>query len=83
MQVTSCTVDVRGRFQATEKYDIDDAPASFEEVAFAVRMDSPASPDAVARLVAHAERGCHSAQTIRNPVPVRLSATLNGVTLEL
>jgi organic hydroperoxide reductase OsmC/OhrA len=74
---------VRGRFQATEKYDIDDAPASFEEVSFQLRIDSSARPEAVAKLVAHAERGCHSAQTIRNPVAVRLSAMLNGVELDL
>jgi hypothetical protein len=37
----------------------------------------------VSRLVAHAERACHAAQTFRAPVPVELKATLNGAELSL
>lgn len=29
------------------------------------------------------ERGCHAAQTLKKPVPVRTSATLNGRDLSL
>ncbi len=45
-------------------------------------IDSPARPEATAALVAHAERACHAAQSLRHPIPVTLAATLNGVALE-
>jgi organic hydroperoxide reductase OsmC/OhrA len=41
-------------------------------------LRSPAPPERVRRLVAHAERGCHAAQSLRVAVPVRLQARLNG-----
>jgi len=39
---------------------------------------SDAPGERVRKLVTHAERACHSAQSLRHPVPVLLSATLNG-----
>jgi len=68
---------VRATFRNTEKYDVDDAPAFFEEVTIELGVVSSAPPAKVRRLVSHAERACHAAQSLRHPVPVRLSATLN------
>lgn len=69
---------MRATFQNTEKYDVDDAPPYFEQVTIALAVDSPAAPEQVRRLVAHAERACHAAQTLRQGVPVTLDAKLNG-----
>ncbi len=74
---------MRATFQNTEKYDVDDAPPYFEQVTIALTVASPAAPDQVRRLVAHAERACHAAQTLRHGVPVTLGATLNGESLPL
>jgi organic hydroperoxide reductase OsmC/OhrA len=68
---------VRATFRNTEKYDVDDAPAYFEEVAIELSVVSSAPSANVRNLVTHAERACHAAQSLRHPVPVRLSATLN------
>jgi organic hydroperoxide reductase OsmC/OhrA len=38
---------------------------------------SNASGDSVRKLVTHAERACHAAQSLRHQVPVHLQATLN------
>lgn len=65
-------------FRNTEKYDVDDAPPYFEQVSLALTIASPAPPEQVRQLVAHAERACHIAHTLRHGVPVTLSATLNG-----
>ena len=69
---------MRATFQNTEKYDVDDAPPYFDQVTIALAVDSPAAPEQVRRLVAHAERACHAAQTLRQGVPVTLDAKLNG-----
>jgi organic hydroperoxide reductase OsmC/OhrA len=48
-----------------------------------IKLDivSPASPEQVQRLAAHAERACHAAQSLRHPIPVILQTTLNGAGL--
>jgi hypothetical protein len=49
-------------------------------VVLEVRSSAPAGR--VRELVSHAERGCHSAQSLRTAVPLRLLARLNGDDLE-
>jgi hypothetical protein len=80
--IDDAAADVRGMFRNTEKYDVDDAPPSFEQVTIALTVESPAPPERVRQLVTHAERACHAAQSLRHGVPVLLSAHLNGQTLE-
>jgi hypothetical protein len=52
-------------------------------VAVVLQVRSPAPAGRVRELVSHAERGCHSAQSLRVAVPVRLLARLNGDDLQL
>jgi organic hydroperoxide reductase OsmC/OhrA len=51
-------------------------------VTIVLEVRSPAPPQRVRELVAHAERGCHTAQSLRTEVAVRLRARLNDVDLE-
>ncbi len=76
--IDDASADVRGTFRNTEKYGIDDAPPYFEDVSIALTIASPAPAEQVGKLVRHAERACHAAQTLRHGVPVHLAATLNG-----
>jgi organic hydroperoxide reductase OsmC/OhrA len=75
--IEDASADVRATFRNSEKYDVDDAPAYFEEVVIELSVVSPAAPANVRQLVTHAERACHAAQSLRNPIPVHLKATLN------
>jgi len=75
--IEDASADVRATFRNTEKYDVDDAPAYFDEVVIELAVISPAAAANVRRLVTHAERGCHAAQSLAHPVPVHLAATLN------
>jgi hypothetical protein len=72
---------VRATFRNTEKYDVDDAPAYFEDVTIELSVVSSAPHASVRRLVTHAERACHAGQSLAHAVPVRLHATLNLKTL--
>jgi organic hydroperoxide reductase OsmC/OhrA len=47
-----------------------------------LEVRSPAPAERMRELVAHAERGCHSSQSLRAVVPVRLQARLNGDDLD-
>jgi hypothetical protein len=71
-------VDVRGGFSPAEKFGFTAPVGAFEEVALTLEVLSPASAERIRRLVAHAERGCHSTQSLRAAVPVRLRTRLNG-----
>ena len=82
MPIDDATADVRATFRNTEKYDVDDAPAYFEEVTIKLEIRSPAGAGQVKRLAAHAERACHAAQSLRHPIPVSLETTLNGARLD-
>jgi organic hydroperoxide reductase OsmC/OhrA len=55
---------------------------AFEEVAVVLEIRSPAPAERVRELVVHAERGCHSSQSLRVAVPVRLQVRLNGDDLQ-
>ena len=43
-----------------------------------LEVDSPDSPERVARVLRSAERGCFVVQALQKPVPVTTSALLNG-----
>lgn len=81
--IDDASADVRATFRNTEKYDIDDAPPYFDQVHIALKIDSPAPAEQVRKLVTHAERACHAAQSLRHGVPVSLAATLNGEGIEV
>jgi organic hydroperoxide reductase OsmC/OhrA len=81
--IDDASADVRATFFNTEKYDVDDAAPYFEEVVIKVAVETTAPPEQVQALVLHAERACHAAQSLRHPIPVRLTAELNGHALEV
>jgi hypothetical protein len=41
-------------------------------------VETTAAAENVGKLVAHAERACHAAQSLMHAIPVRLEATVNG-----
>jgi uncharacterized OsmC-like protein len=79
--IDDASADVRATFRNTEKYGVDDAPPYFDQVTIMLTLLSPAPADQARQLIAHAERACHAAQTLRHGVPVTLAATLNGAGL--
>jgi organic hydroperoxide reductase OsmC/OhrA len=83
VQIEDAEVDVRATFSVADKFDLGGPPGAFQQVTFHLEIRSPAPESDVARLVAHAERACHAAQTFRTPVPTDLDATLNGRPLAL
>ncbi len=83
MPIEEADVDVRATFSVADKYDLGGPPGAFQQVTFDLKVKSSAPESLVKRLIAHAERACHAAQTFRAPVAVELKATLNGESLAL
>lgn len=73
---------MRASFSVADKFDLGGPPGAFQQVTFRLEIRSPASEQDVARLVDHAERACHAAQTFRTAVPTEVATTLNGTRLE-
>ena len=81
VSIRDASSDVRATFFNTQKYDVDEEPAYFEQIDIRLSVDSPAPAEQVQALVRHAERACHAVQSFRQPIPVRLEVALNGAAL--
>jgi hypothetical protein len=81
--IEDAEVDVRATFSVADKFDLGGPPGAFQHVTFDLELRSPAAHDDVVRLVRHAERACHAAQTFRAPVPTDLNVTFNGEALSI
>ena len=75
--------DVRAEFNAADKFVTDGGHGAFEQVTYSITVRSNAPPERVRLLIEHAERACHAAQSLRQPVPVSLEVQLNGRPLPL
>ena len=82
MVLDDARAEARGSFSPAEKFGFQAPVGAFEEVTIMLEVRSPAPPEQVLVLVAHAERGCHTAQSLQAEVPVRLRTRLNDVDLE-
>lgn len=71
-------VDLRATFDSGDKFDIGGPGAAFQKVIYRVTVDSPSPEEQVQQLLAHAERGCHTAQSLRLPVEVQVEAVIKN-----
>lgn len=71
-------VDLRATFDSGDKFDIGGPGAAFQKVIYRVTIDSPSPEEQVQCLLEHAERGCHTAQSLRQPVPVAIEAVIKN-----
>jgi organic hydroperoxide reductase OsmC/OhrA len=83
VEVQDASADVQGRVSPADKLGLEGPGGAFQELAVVLEVHSPAPVERVRELVAHAERACHAAQSLRVAVPVRLLARLNGDDLQL
>lgn len=74
-------VDLRATFDSGDKFDIGGPGAAFQKVVYRVTVDSPSPEGQVQQLLVHAERGCHTAQSLRLPVEVQVEAVIKNKTI--
>jgi len=72
-------VQARYRVEGSVLNDTVEAPMLGAETT--LELDSPDSPERVAKLVRNAERGCFVMQALLKPVPITGRAILNGTPL--
>ena len=76
VEINDLDVDLRVEFDDADKYDLPGPGAAFQKVTYRLKVKSPTERERVEKLIAHAERGCHTAQSLRKPVPVILEAEI-------
>ena len=76
--IDAVRVKAEGRVDLRGFFGVSDVPAGFQDVAFTVEVDSPASPEVIAELVAEVNARCPVLDILRNPVPVAGTYLHNG-----
>ena len=76
VEIIDLDVDLRVEFDDAEKYGLPGPGAAFQKVVYKLKITSPTNISNVNELIAHAERGCHAAQSLQNPVPVNVEAEI-------
>jgi hypothetical protein len=74
---------VTPHFEQTGSIVADTATSRLLDIETDLRIDSDASPEVIAKLVATAERMCFLLDAIREPHEVRTATSLNGEPLEV
>lgn len=78
VNVTRMTMHVTARFRVKGSVLSDTIEGQMLGAETRLELESPESPERVARVVRNAERGCFVMQALLNPVPVTTRTVLNG-----
>ena len=81
IELHDISMTVTPSFEQTGSIGADSVASRLIDVETSLHIDSPASKEEIARLVATAERMCFLMDAIREPHTVRNSVTLNGESL--
>jgi organic hydroperoxide reductase OsmC/OhrA len=74
--IEEADVDLRAEFDDAEKHGLSGPGAAFQKVVYRVKIKSPSPVEQVEKLLTHAERGCHTAQSLRAAVPVTIETEI-------
>lgn len=76
VQLNDISVDLRVQFDDAEKYNLPGPGAAFQSVTYKMKVVSSSANEDIQKLITHAERGCHTAQSLRMPIPVTVEADI-------
>ena len=83
VQIDDAEMDIRMSYDTRGKLGLADVSPACQEVSYALTIKSPAPPDKVRQMVGMIERGCHTINTIKNPIPVSGKLIHNGQEFEV
>ena len=76
VEIEDADVDLRVEFDDAEKHGLPGPGAAFTTVVYKVKIKSSSPAEQVEKLLTHAERGCHTAQSLRAAVPVTVETEI-------
>src|SRR5687768_10304805 len=78
VQVDRAELDIRCEYDAAGKLMIEDVSPAAQHVTYKWEIESPSPADKVRQVVEWVDRGCHTLNTLRQPVSIVGRAELNG-----
>lgn len=83
VEIEDAEMDIRMSYDTRGKLLLADISPQCQELTYVLKVKSPAPPEKVQEMVRLIEKGCHTINTIRNPVPVSGKLVLNDQELDL
>ena len=83
IQIDNAEMDIRMHYDTRGKLLLDDVSPSAQRVEYLFEVDSPAPTEKIQELPAMIEKGCHTINTLREPVHVVAALKHNGVDVPL
>jgi organic hydroperoxide reductase OsmC/OhrA len=83
VKIDGMRMRVAARYRSTGSVLDDTVEATMLGAETTLEIESPESPERVARVVRSAERGCFVVQALAKPVAVNTRTVLNGSALEI
>ena len=78
IQIDDANMDIRITYDTRGKLLLDDVSPAAEGVQYVLEIESPAPTEKIRELVQLIEKGCHTINTMREPVEVRAALMHNG-----
>ena len=78
VQIDDAEMDIRMSYDTRGKLGLADVTPASKGVAYTFNIKSPASAAKIRQLMDRIEKGCHTINTIKNPIPVSGKLVHNG-----
>jgi predicted nucleic acid-binding protein len=83
IQIDDAEMDIRMSYDTRGKQHIADVSPACQEVNYVFKIKSPAPTSKITELVEMIEKGCHTINTLKEPIPVNGKLAHNGETIEI
>jgi hypothetical protein len=83
VQIDDAEMDIRMSYDTRGKLGLADVSPACQELTYVLDIKSPASPEKVRRMVEMIEKGCHTINTLKQPIPVSGKLVHNGQEFEI
>lgn len=83
IQIDDAEMDIRMSYDTRGKLGLADVSPACQEVNYVLDIKSPAPSEKVRQMIQMIEKGCHTINTIKNPIPVSGRLVHNGQEFEV
>ncbi len=83
VQIDDAEMDIRMNYDTRGKLRLADVSPACQDLSYVFNIKSPAPSEKVRELVNLIEKGCHTMNTIKNPIPVSGKLVHNGKEFEV
>jgi len=83
VQIDDAEMDIRMNYDTRGKLRLADVSPACQDLSYVFNIKSPAPSEKVRELVNLIEKGCHTMNTIKNPIPVSGKLVHNGKEFEI